>query len=463
MNKIVQYSILFGFTVLVISLALSFCYIFPIGDDYMMFTLRKINGFYGAVQYALTHFGGRYFSYFLNCLVNINPNNFSFYRLQTFGYFIFFLINIYHFFHQLFYRISFKNKLLLTSAFFITYFLMMFSVAEGFFWYTAVTTYMIANALTLLFFSLILKYYRRKSTIIFILSLAIQFLLYGLNEVSMLYNTFILFCIVVYQFYIKGNFRKQSILFFAFALTSIFFYLSFDGSTNRETLIVTETGKEFHNKDLLYSVFMAFRKMHLTFLYGFWMIIFLIPFLLQNAIKQIIEKYSIPKISIIIGLLIWIASVTIGLFTSYYGANWYPNGRMLNVNALYVWFSTLFLSILFVVNINLLQKIIYTRYTPIISIVILLLSVYIFPNNIKALYNDWFSGKLKNYKIEMNKNYNLLSHCKTDSCKIEVINNKPFTILERRKEQSHQFQQYYLKHYSDYFQKKIVIDSTEEK
>lgn len=451
--------IIASFTFLIVCIAILFQYIFPLGDDYMMFTLRKGYGVYGAIQFSLQNFGGRYFSYFLNCLADINPKNFTYYRIQTFLYFLFFLVTIYHFFHQLFYRISFTNKLLLTSVFFIIYFLMMFSTAEGFFWHTAVTTYMIANSLSLLFFSLLLIYYRNKNLVIFILSIFVMFLLYGLNEISLLYNTFILFCILIYQLFAKEKFRKESVILFILSLFLIVFYLSFSGNTNRENLITAQSGKEFHNQDLLYSIFMAFRKLHITFLYGFWLVIFLIPFLLQNVIVAINEKYVLPKIHLIIAILIWIAAITIGLFASYYGANWYPNGRMLNVNAFYVWFATFFFSLLIIKNFLWIKKYFINSITQIIAIFILLISIFIFPNNIKTMYNDLFSGKAIEYKKEMNKNYFAITACKTDSCKIQIIKNKPFTIIERRKEQSHQFQKYYLSSYSDYFKKEIIIDS----
>ncbi len=271
-------------------------------------------------------------TYFSNYLFFINPLVVS----QNMYVFTMFLIQLFWVFSVFYCITSFSNKktkenYLLISVLFIIFTVMsLYSLGEGFYWFTGAILYIIPFSLSLIFFGLLARYIRSKNKITYAVLIIMAILLGGTSYVTGLFVGFVLLLLTVYMFITHNDLKyKFLILLIVFSLGFLANVLC-PGNTNR----VSENDKVKIGDIMLISLANMFEMIEdLLFRTIYIPIVILILPIIKKMASQSKIKFVNP---ILLSILCLICFYCLFMPCSLAYKNYYQEVRVKNIQLLYL-------------------------------------------------------------------------------------------------------------------------------
>ncbi|MCB0472554.1 MAG: hypothetical protein KIT56_09960 [Gammaproteobacteria bacterium] len=191
----------------------------PMSDDFCLTNTAREIGSWNMQWDLYFTWTGRYFSTFL---ISFNPLVFDFYngyKLIPIALLILTILSIYKLIDELYVKGSFAEKASLSFFFVFIFIFQIPDIRQGFYWLSGATTYQVANILTILLITSIIKIVRTGKAFHKFMSFVLVFCIIGCNETSMLLTDFLLLLVISYLFYIKFPIR----FFLMLLVFSVFF------------------------------------------------------------------------------------------------------------------------------------------------------------------------------------------------------------------------------------------------
>jgi hypothetical protein len=320
----------------------------PIADDYNYAVLSRKSSF--LQEYIRQYFiwNGRYTS---NILVLLNPISFG--SLSAYQWIPICLIAItlgsFYVFIKAIFKTTFTwiESLALSLSATLLFVYLMPSPAEGFYWYTGAVTYQTANALSLIYLTLMVRYFYQKTRMskmgYLILASLILVLIIGLNETILLMILLFQSLFLVFANLNRAsqkNMMKVAILLLVLAMVASMVVIFAPGNVYRAARY-SGSHNLFHS--LLFTGFQTLR-FSIDWVSN-------IPFLFLSFLYLPLH-YKIKKSGFFKGLScpVWFASgllffiLVVGIFPSYWNTNILGQYRTVNTSCFFFilgWFLNL--------------------------------------------------------------------------------------------------------------------------
>lgn len=434
-------------------------YSYPNAEDLSVsIEARKEMGFFISVIQTMVSYDGRYFT---NILHAINPlvfNSFGGYKwtvaAMVFGliFSIFFLLRTLNF--------KLYNSLIFSVLSVIAVVALVPSAPHFLYWMISGFVYLVPWIFLFFTLAFSLKYFKAQSSIYkniwFVLAIISLFSGIGLNEMF-LPVYFIL--LIIGSFY---SYKKSKLLdflpFLVVGISALYLFITSPGISNRLTSFT-------ENRDFSYFTF-VFQTCTKHILYSFYIWVFqnliFIPFLLIIIIHTPKWVFSKLKNISLIYLILAIVIIVSMLIPYYYAMGiyyYYPKRIFSGWLPGFTFLSILFFYFVFSKNQFLSKKLIDFKKNKLLSPVLLgimLCSLIFSNNNIKAIYNDFSSGALKNYKLQLENRYETIQLAAeaNEMFKIAVVDSlkkPPKSIYHGPDIKANRFPAWWNIAYEDYF------------
>ena len=414
-------------------------YNYPAQDDYYAAVLVKEQGFFQFWLRVYNRWSGRVFAATAGLLNPLNFNSFLLYKLYAALFVIGFIGSLY-----LLIRVILRNYctsgqiVLTTSIIAFVYIAQMPGTAEGFYWFSASITYMLANINMFLLLSILLTYKKVENkyvrTVLMILGGILCACIAGSNECSCLVLDFI---VLIWILLSTGTRRHSNTFLFALfgisVIVTCIMVLSPGNHARFHPLEDAGLGRKTSYALISASLlsFLSFIKWSGGVLVGFFAYALFtgVDFARKNQSFRATNK-----------ILLWCLFISVVIpFLLYFLAIWYSGMRPPKriENAIYLffvisWFVTLQLLLIryyafFLVTVHPIG------YKLVQLVGSLLFVFYLFSidgtNNILTAYLDIFSGKVSLYSKQWSERIHYFRTEPSDTCVVQAIRNVPQTIF----------------------------------
>lgn len=346
-----------------------------------------------------------------------------------------------------------KNAIILGMLFVIYTILSLYSLGEGFYWFTGAVLYILPYSLSLVLFGLIIKYLRKPNKMLLIFISVIIILLAGTNYVTGLFVGFVLACITLYKFINKEKER------FTFLILTILFGSCFlvnvlcPGNFNR----VNEIESISNFKILKYAVINSYEMIKYLLFKTIYIPLLVIALPL---IKDLVKKTKIKYVNPIIMLaLCSICFVCLFMPMAFSYKNLYQETRVENIQLLYLAIMVTLNMINIIGYYNVLTKIDDSKmiFAGVILIIIMISSIG--TENLQGfiLIDDIIYEKSYSYNYCLNAMESKLKNSKKDKVEINNCSVYPNSIHYYKMENSGWINDAM----STYYNKKIEVNENE--
>jgi hypothetical protein len=418
--------VLAGVVLTSILVSLAF-YDHPSADDYDCTIQTLQHGFFKAQYYWYIDWYGRYFS---SALVSLNPliiGSFFGYKLMAALLIILTLCSIYFFINSIFRGSSLLEKLFLAFLFFFSFYLLMPSPVQCYYWFTAAYTYQTSNVLTLFLFAVMIAKFRKPSLMVIIISSLLIIAIVGSNEFAMFVLVMFLSLLNLVRFVVDKKIHSYYFILILVALVSTIIVFIAPGNAYRASL-------ETNNFKFLFSLESAI-KAAVNVLSHWWWVSLLIIFATFKITAEKIAVKPESKIESIyfnpfLVLLFIFAVISAGFFTCYWSLGRYPPLRTINNIYFYLLTGSVYVGACAAVMIK--RKNIKIPQLPFVHLaVVILLMIYVFKfyNNVGVAYHDLKDGVANAYNREMNSRYQKLNSNDCRKCPVKKLKNIPKTLV----------------------------------
>ncbi len=402
------------------------CYNHPTADDFVYAVNVQQYGFVGAQIYWYVHWCGRYFSTLLLSMSPLVIGSFAGYKLMSALLIMLSLASFYFFIKMIFHLSSWLEKLYFVFLTFISFILLMPSVAEAYYWMAGAYSYQMGNILTLVLVMLMLHYTEKPSKRKLLLSIIVAIVLVGTNEFSMFVLVLMLLFINLLMWIRTKKFHTYYIVLAIVAIGfSLVVYLA-PGNTYRASF-------QSQNHQLWFSLKSAIAE-SFDVLHHWWWIVGFIAFTSYSLASRTLKKDKNPRFEsiylnpFVVAALIWI-TIALGFFTCYWSLGLYPPMRTINTIYFYCIIGSIYLGICIAFKLK------QTKISNIdVSLgawlipLLLMLYIYKYPNNIKTAYLDIFKGVAQRYDSELTERYKSLQTNTNHHGSITKLKNIPKTL-----------------------------------
>ncbi len=410
-------------TLLLLTLSL---YNHPAADDFVYSVNAQHYGFWGAQFFWYMHWCGRYFS---TLLLSMNPlihGSFIGYKLLSALLILLSLASFYFFINMLFKRSGVLEKWHITFLCFFAFILLMPSVAEAYYWMAGAYSYQMGNILTLFLFILMMSYTEKPSTRKFLLSIVVVIALAGTNEVSMFFQVLMLMFVMVFHLIRFRKIPRYYVVLCALALVgSLVVYLA-PGNAYRASF-------QTQNHQLVFSMKSAVVETIDVMSHWWWIAGFIIltTYSIANHAMRKDEKHHFEHLYLNPFVVIALIGITValGFFTCYWSLGLYPPMRTINTMYFYCIIGAVYTGICLAVMLQ-RAKIRVPDLSRVAWLILLLLLLYVYkyPNNVKTAYQDFRSGTAQSYDKELTARYRSLLTNPNRSCSINKLHIFPKTL-----------------------------------
>lgn len=380
-------------------------------DDYCYIDTVFKYSWLEAMHYYYTGWTGRYFGIFLN---HSNPLLFHSvvgFKILPVVLLLGLVAALYALIRQLTPTLFRKAHLGFSGVILFLYILQIPSVAEAFYWMAAFVTYTVPNILTILWITVVLRWYRLDTptmkTLTGIFAGFLVFAIIGSSETNLLIIVLLIAGWIGYRILFH---RKVDGLMVGIAvITLLSCYLFFTAPGNEARL-----GGNPLSGNIPQSMFNSFARLAVLS-YGWVVKTPLLLFtaawivLLSRITPQALNYFKVPVWYV---LILYVGVLSAQLFPSYYGVGIEPTLRV--INCVYLFFLLGWFYIAGVVYQWLSQQ----RKLPIISLksqglILSGLGLWILfsisqSTSYRTLYTDWLKGRAAAYDQAMNERYELL-------------------------------------------------------
>lgn len=412
-------------------------FVHPIADDYVYANVSLGSPFFEECLHQYLTWNGRYIS---NIFVLLNPliaGGLKVYQLIPVLLLMLTLFSFYVFTSAITNQAMSKTQCLIISlSLTILYLFQMPSLAEGYYWYTGAITYQTANALTLLYIALLLRYVNNdifiSKIVHWLLLVILLFVTIGFNETILLVMV-ALHSVFFILSYVRKNIRKRMwiSLLVVTGLASLLVILA-PGNSYRASLF-----PESHN--LIRS--MGFTLLQMCRFFFDW--ISNLPFILLSFLYiplslKLSKTVDLFKNSFYISPKVFPLFLFILLFIGIFPAYWNTNilGQHRTVNTAYFFFIIIwFMNLTVWSNYAIEKKIISHFDIPRkLSIILfcLVLFAFAFTKNGYKMTIDIFYGKAKAFDEEMRMRNNVMKDAKLKgetTVWLGPLKNKPESLF----------------------------------
>ena len=407
----------------------------PQADDFTMFEVLHKLGYFNAQNYWYFNWTGRYFGKAIVSIILPLKYN-SLINLQTLVLLnlVIFILSLFYLVNSIFKREDFSNKVLIFSILIISYFWLIPSPSEAFYWLPGSIEYQLGFSLLMILFGLLNKLNDKKSKSLKILAIILALLIPGSSEINIIIGAGLLFIYLCSEFLINKIFNSFLLLIFViFIVFSLISVLAPGNEQRAQVLISLGLSK---NNDFYFSIYNSF----LIAFKSVFQILFKSPFilfclLLVTLFRSPLSEETMNKISYKILLLFWI------LFLSFYVFLHFPfiyktgtivlPGRNSNLFQMFFILGFVFMSIISFGKLTLGKTLQISEPFKILLVTSIMLFASIqllMPNKIQNAYKDLFGGKAKRFNKELEARYVFLKSNKNRIVKIPALSDPPFTI-----------------------------------
>lgn len=380
-------------------------------DDYCYIDTVFKFSWLEAMHYYYTGWTGRYFGIFLNHSNPLLYHSITGFKILPVLLLLGLVASIYTLVRQLTPTLSRRAHLGFAGVILFLYILQMPSIAEAFYWMAAFVTYTVPNIMTLLWVTVVVRWYRLDSRTMKILTgIFAGFLVFaviGSSETNLLVMLLLIAGWMGYRILFQ---RKVDGLMIGIAVVALLScYLFFTAPGNEARL-----GGNPLSGNIPESMLNSFIKLA-TLVYG-WIV--RTPLLLFTAIWMVVLSSITPqaldyfKTPLWFVFLLYIGVLAAQLFPSYYGVGIEPTLRV--INCVYLFFLIGWFYITGVAY----HKVAQQRPLPVVSlrsqgIIMAGLGLWILFSisnsaSYRMIYTDWLKGKASAYNQAMNQRYEIL-------------------------------------------------------
>lgn len=434
----------------------------PSADDFCYSRNALSMGFWQAQIDYFTEWTGRYTA---TALLTINPIDYTqltFYRALPVMLLILFGFSIYLFFYKLLPNANRQDRGILSFIVFFLYISKVPDITEAFYWMAGSLTYQLATILTILLCALIIHTKEQKETgkktFFTFLCVLLCISIVGLNEISLIILNGVLFLWLVIDTYRNKALNPFLLVLLLITIGSSLVSILSPGNQVR----MSEKEEKFR---LWYSLSFSVKYARYAIMGWLPMTILLVGFFaapLARIAERLKTRLHLPRISLLHMVLFGIfllGFISLCFFPSLWTQNGPPPARTVNVIFILFIFGILALAMSFL---QYLKRYGFTRHlftmpVRIISGLLIVASVVLTTNNVRAAYTDLLTGTVQKYQVEMEQRYKQLSTCTSNICVVPGIKNRPLTIFAYDLARNSLSEEYYYNQcLSDYFQKSYI-------
>lgn len=444
-NRIAVYSGLSFIIIIPISLLLIASYFsYPNAEDLaLVLPTQYMSKFKAAFNISLSY-DSRYITNTMYMFSWLSWGGVDYYKLSAITSLLMIIASLSLLIKQLFYNYLTNIKALIISLLLVVlHFAVIPNIAHDLYWMACSFVYLRAWVAIFLWISFILMCFRadkpRAKIIYFVLSMTSLFLSFGICELNIFINVYILSIITYYIFAFKKTYKHEAYAMWILSLGCIIFILLLPGMSCRMNTESYDTSISYYIHSIVQSPLLFFKafafltvKNILIIPAGFTMIA-----ILNFTKKDIFIKFSLREL-ILAGIsCIFIMYICFVSFNVFSGADEIEiDGRILNY--LQWLHMSLFIFILPAIitkigSVKRLYKKINVYKALIVFIMIVCFSGLVGYNNYTQIYHEYKSGTYACFKKQMEERYSLLENSsETDSKKkivIEEIHPIPNTIF----------------------------------
>lgn len=406
----------------------------PSADDYCYSDFGRSMGFWSAQVEHYLSWTGRYMATALLTVSPIDYNELTFYRVLPGLLFIIFGVSILVFVKAIIPGAETRDKAVLGFIIFFLYLYNVPDITEAFYWMPGAITYQLASILSLLLFSLVLRFREHeqkfKRRVLLVLACLMVITIVGLNEVSMM-----MLCIIFLGWFVMDFYRKRSVdtdllVLLLVTIAAAAVVVAAPGNLVR----MSEKPEKFQ---LFFSVYGSLSASIISIIKWSPVLLLLVFFFLKNmnrvamylrvraGFSTLSWKHLLMFAVFSFGLLV------LGFFPSFWSQGGEPPAR--TVNAIYLLFILEALALIigllvYLQNRNRSVALLPASVRILLGILVLTL-VFFKSNNISRVYQDLGYGKALKYDLEMQERYRLIEKCGPVSCLVPAIENRPTTIF----------------------------------
>lgn len=309
-----------------------------------------------------------------------------------------------------------KNSLLFSAFFTVLYFASVPSIYKALYWMSAAYVYTFAWIINLLWFSLLLKLLNEenlsKKVFIFILFLFSYFVSFGINEMNIIYNSFLVFIIVLYIFKFKKQLRFEIYPVIILSIFFVAFTFSLPGGGER----LADANNKFNLLNNLNFDFLT--KMTNEYFKGLKLIliqnpyVLLLPFVVMTRFEPInLYKLNRFKTKHILLLIIFVFLLTYILYFSF--RFFVATDKMPLRLVGFIWFPILLTFVLtipvFLERYYFSSRLLLKQKICSISLLLVVISLFLIKgNNYSKIVDEYKSGQYRIHKQNMENRYKIL-------------------------------------------------------
>lgn len=405
-------------------------YCHPSADDYAYAWSSKYLGILASCKRDYLNWNGRYFS---NLLVFCNPisfNSFLGYKIVPLLLLAASFFSLKLLLKELLQKSSFvKLNTTYTGILLLLILIHLPQLAQGIYWYTGAITYQLAIILQCIYFTHLLRFFKKKywlnQKIDLLLLLVQAAIIIGFNETALVH------LVLLHSFLALYMKNKNALLLLVFVFVCSLIVVLAPGNEGRTAQF--ENNHQFVHS-LVYSVLQTARFFvsWIGSLSLFSASLLSLPILFQ--FNQATPNHALLKIKPIHYLLLLEVLIFVSVFPAYWAMGMLAQHRTVNVACFYFipfWF--IFLSSLLHQYQNerskrLLQFV--SKYRTILLLVFILSSSL--QGNLYQVSKDLLTGTACSYSLEMEKRYLQINRCKAENancCTVDSLKNKPLSIF----------------------------------
>jgi hypothetical protein len=401
-------------------------------DDYCYIDTVFKFSWLEAMHYYYTGWTGRYFGIFLNHSNPLLFHSITGFKVLPILLLLGLVVSIYTLVRQLTPTLFRKAHLGFAGVILFLYILQIPSIAEAFYWMAAFVTYTVPNILTLLWITVVLRWYRLDNptmkTLTGIFAGFLVFAIIGSSETNLLVMVLLVAGWIGYRLLFQ---RKVDGLMIGMIITTLIScYLYFMAPGNEARL-----GGNPLSGNISQSMLNSFIKLG-TLAYGWIIKTPLLLFtatwiaLLSRITPQALNYFKTPLWYI---SLIYIGILAAQLFPSYYGVGIEPTLRV--INCVYLFFLIGWFYLTGVVYCTISQRrrlpVISLRYQGVILAGLGLWIVFSITNSTsyRMVYTDWLKGKASAYNQAMNQRYETLRNSRESVVYLPEIEVVPQSLF----------------------------------
>lgn len=395
-------------------------YTFPSADDFSYFVGQEKLGFLKFQKWHFLNWGGRYLPNMALGIFSFDGNGLYVYRAFAALIILTLALGFYQLSNAFFEK---ENAFYIASFLFISYSFSFYSIAQEFYWMPGSVTYTLGITLSLFIWSFIKKL---ENNLVFIFSLIAVIILNGTNEVTMIFFNISLILFSVFQLLKAEPIAKRVYILISLSIICMAFSILAPGNTVRSLSINNP-----NTHQLFYTISRALNR-SIIFLYEKFFIFFITGFIIYNivTVKNLKLKISqsFPNIIKILTIIFPFAILCTSVALTYFATGRIPPERTANTIAFYFLIALIFSLMFYKANFTEPNLSSNKVFSPLLHLFFIVLLMF-YPNELRANIVDLFTGKSRQFTIEMKERDAFIKSSSAQVIHVKKISVLPITIF----------------------------------